>query len=354
MKRALLTCTVSLWAFVATFGQSFELRLNNAGKGVIAVEMRETSGKPPRGSDIYTDLVFGICWDKNYGIDLGEVSSNYTIRKAGPETVSGQVEYQQFAKDPNPVHFPSDWGSGSGQWVTILTVPNNMASNQALGTFSVCPTNLQELNINYNLVDYPVTAAGNATEVGIGTITTKKWLRRFAAVGNATGSVDLDWQTVSDKDFARYELEHSTDGHVFSRFATVQSKPNAADSRYDYQHEPNAAGAHYYRLHLIATDGQHEYSPVRLVQFERRNDWAMTPNPSQGDFALLLDADQDEEILLSVLDASGKAVYQDVVGIQRGANRHHLRLGDIAAGAYQVSIRWSDNTTQSKNMVISR
>jgi len=352
MKRALLTCTISLWVCATIFCQAFELRLNNAGKGVIAVEMRENSGKPPRGSDIYTDLVFGICWDKSYGVDLGEVSSNYTIRKAGPEAVCGQIEYQQSAKDSNPVHFPADWGSD--QWVTILTVPNNMAGKQAVGTFSVCPTNMQELNINYNLVDYPVTAAGNATEVSIGTISAKKWLRRFAAVGNPTGSVGLDWQTVSDKDFARYELEHSADGQVFSRFATVQAKPNAADSRYDYQHEPNAAGAHYYRLHLIASDGQHEYSPVQLVQFERRNDWTLTPNPNQGDFSLLLDSDQEEEILLSVLDASGKAVYQDVVDIQRGANRHNVRLGDMAAGAYQVSIRWSDNTTQSKNVVISR
>jgi len=351
MKKALLTCMALLYLLANTFGQTFELRLNNAGNGFIAVEMRETSGKPPRGSDIFTDLVFGICWDKKYDIDLGEVSSNYTIRKAGPETVSGQIEYQQFAKDPNPVHFPADWGNG--QWVTILTVPNNMASNQAVGTFSVCPTNLQELNINYNLADYSVIAAGSATNVRIGTVM-PVGLRRFAAIGNPDGSVGLEWQTISDSDLVRFELEHSSDGQIFSRFASVPAKPVPPDSLYNYRHEPNAAGAHYYRIYLIAANGHHEYSPVRIVQFERTNDWTLTPNPSQGDLSVLLFAAQDEEILLSVLDASGKSVYQDVVGVQRGPNRHAIRLGDIPAGVYRVNIRWSDNSTQSKNVVVGR
>ncbi|MBK9337634.1 MAG: hypothetical protein IPM98_14150 [Lewinellaceae bacterium] len=41
-------------------GQNFELRLNNAGNGLIAVEMRELTGKETKTADINTDLVFGI------------------------------------------------------------------------------------------------------------------------------------------------------------------------------------------------------------------------------------------------------------------------------------------------------
>lgn len=275
MKRALFILPMLFGGFFAN-SQNFELRLNNAGNGVIAVEMREISGKPPRAADINTDLVFGICWDKNYNIDLGAVTSNYTIRKAGPETVSGEIEYQQFAKDPNPVHFPRDWNDG--QWVTILTIPNNMAGNQALGTFSVCPTNLQELNINYNLVDYSVRAAGNATDVRIGS-TVPKGIKKVNTNGNS----------------------ESTD---------APSLP------------------------------------------EYRNDWTITPNPSKDFFILTLEAAKEEDVQMSVLDVTGRVIYQEILGVQAGENRHTVRLNAISAGIYQVNINWSDGEAQTKNLVI--
>ena len=114
MKKAIFFFALLFSAFWAA-AQTFELRLANAGNGLIAVEMRETSGKPPTTADVQTDLVFGICWDKNYYVDLGTVTSNYTIAKAGPETVKDGIEYQQFAKSPSPMNFPASWGAG--QWV---------------------------------------------------------------------------------------------------------------------------------------------------------------------------------------------------------------------------------------------
>ncbi|MBK9337633.1 MAG: T9SS type A sorting domain-containing protein [Lewinellaceae bacterium] len=250
------------------------------------------------------------------------------------------------------MHFPTEWGNG--QWATILTIPNNMASTRALGTFSVCPTNLQELNINYNLVDYPVAAAGNATSVRIGSLM-PDGLRLFDVTLRATNQANLEWQVVSDKNFVRYQLEHSLDGNVFTRFAEVPAKgAGAADSRYEYQHDPMPSGTNYYRLNMIAANGRTEYSPVRIIQLERHNDWSVTPNPSKGDFALLLEADQPEEVQMSVLDTSGKTIYQDFVTVQPGHNRHTVRLNDLPSAMYQVSVRWSDGTTETKNLVINR
>lgn len=349
MKNKILLFLLTITAFRAA-GQSFELRLANAGNGVIAVEMRETSNRPPKNSDIMTDLVFGICWDKNYNIDLGAVTTNYTIRKAGPETVSGELEYQQFAKDPTPMNLPSTWGAS--QWVTIMTIPNNLASSQATGNFAVCPVALQELNINYNLVDYPVAAAGNATGIRIGSVLPKN-LKLFSATLGTALQVDLEWQITSDLPLVQYELEHSIDGTVFTKFATVPAKgSNPADFRYTYTHKAHPGGANYYRLKLIQTGGRFEYSPVRIIQLERNNEWTLTPNPSTGQFTVNLEAAKEEDLQLTVVDVSGKTIFQDIIGVHPGPNNHFMRLVGVSAGMYQLKIRWSDGETQAKNLFI--
>lgn len=348
MKKATLLSAL-LFSACWVSAQSFELRLANAGNGVIAVEMRETSGRPPKTSDLQTDLVFGICWDKSYNIDLGAVTTNYTIRKAGPETVRGNLEYQQFAKDPNPLNFATNWGPG--QWVTIMQIPNNMASNHAKGTFSVCPTALQELNINYNLVDYPVTAAGNAVDVQIGSPLPKK-LKVFSATLDSSLHVDLDWLTISEQEYVQYELEHSVDGVVFHKFATIPAR-GGTDSRYTYTHQPQPNGSNYYRLKMVESQGRYEYSPVRLIQLEGRDDWQIMPNPSTGTFVVVLEALAEEDIQLSVTDVSGRTLYQEVLTMVPGTNRQTVRLkGTVSAGMYQVNVRRSDGTMQAKPLFI--
>lgn len=157
MKGFLISIFLCL-AFMA-HSQHFEIRLTNAGGGVIAVEMRETSGVPPATNNYLFDLVFGICWDNSFGVSLTTVTTNYTIKKAGPETVSGSTRYQLFAKDPNPINFPQNWVTN--QWVTIMTIANNLAG-AGTGTFSLCPLNFQDLNINIDLEDYTPVDVGAA------------------------------------------------------------------------------------------------------------------------------------------------------------------------------------------------
>jgi hypothetical protein len=268
----LLSLLCLLGISVSAHSQNFELRLRAAGGSLVAVEMREISGlAAPGTSDILADLVFGICWDKTYGIDLGAVNSNYTIRKAGSEGIEGNLEYQQFAKDPNPLHFPTAWANG--EWVQIMTVSNNVAATQTYGVFSVCPLPVQELNINYNLTDFKVVAGEAATGVRIG----------------------------------------------------IQ--------------EPNRPN------HGVATS-----IPELLTE---RPDWNLTPNPSMGHFVIALQALREEEAQITVVDAAGKTVFSDIMGVRAGENSLPVQLDTAASGMHQISLRWPDGQVQTKNLMIS-
>ncbi|MBK9337631.1 MAG: hypothetical protein IPM98_14135 [Lewinellaceae bacterium] len=164
---------LSILFILACFGaqsQTFEIRLQNAGGGTIAVQMRETSGNPPTTANTLTDIVFSICWPNSYGVSLGSITSSYTVAKAGAEVVSGSTRIQQFAKNPDPLPFPVDWVTN--QWVTIMTIPNNLAG-VGFGTFEICPLGAfpglnTEINMNYDFNDFPPTNVGGAVGVQIG------------------------------------------------------------------------------------------------------------------------------------------------------------------------------------------
>lgn len=70
-----------------------------------------------------------------------------------------------------------------------MTIPNNLAG-VGTGTFSLCPPNRQEINININLTDFTPTNAGAATGVHIGPLETivaaEYFIDNDPGVGNGT------------------------------------------------------------------------------------------------------------------------------------------------------------------------
>lgn len=281
MKALLFPALLGLVSTV--YGQHFELRLEKSGTDKFAVQMRETAGNAPRLGDQLTDLVFGICWDKNYDISLGEGKGGYTIQKAGPEGTLGALAFQQFAKSSNPIFFPESWSAS--QWVTILEVVNSKTSKLSNGTFQVCPTNIQELNININLNDYRVTPAGNAEGVQIG----------------------------------------------YPQSNTLKLKAVPVDSN---------------------TAISFNRSVVSTVL---RDNWSVNPNPGNGIFVLTVDAESEEEDLqVTVTDASGRLMYQDVISIQAGSNQHTIDLRQAASsGACQLSLHYRNGDVRTKNLIIT-
>ena len=281
MKALLIPVFVGLVSLVN--GQNFELRLEKSGLDKVLVQMRETAGNAPRTVDQLADLVFGICWDKNYGIALGEVQGAYTIQKAGPEGQKGGLAFQQFAKSSNPIFFPENWNTN--QWVTILEVKNSKTSKLSNGAFQVCPMSIQELNININLNDHRVTPAGNAQDVQIG-----------------------------------YQQSNTL------------------------------------KLQAVPVDTNNSISINRSAPLsEQRDSWGVNPNPGNGIFVLTVDAAAEEEdLLVTVTDATGRLIYQDVISVQAGSNQHTVDLRQsVTPGAYQLSLRYRDGDVRTKNLIIT-
>lgn len=132
-----------------------------------------------------------------------------------------------------------------------------------------------------------------------------------------TNSTDVmvEWITASEFNVDRFEVEVARGnsqyqlGH-FTKIGEVRSAGNSVtDQRYTFTDiESSKTGVRYYRLKIIDRDGSSKYSPVRPVVFKDEIKWQVNPNPSAGQFSILLQATAGEPVGIKLYDVNGKIV----------------------------------------------
>lgn len=116
--------------------------------------------------------------------------------------------------------------------------------------------------------DFVLAAQNDLTNVNVLSATNPLpvELTAFAAQRQADHTVALKWNTASEKNSARFEVQRSLDGREFSVIATVASQ-GASTQATAYAALDKAAPASrlYYRLRQVDLDGSFAYSPVVTV-----------------------------------------------------------------------------------------
>lgn len=134
----------------------------------------------------------------------------------------------------------------------------------------------------------------------------------------------LIWTTASEQRNKGFSVEHSPDGSSWNTAGFVNSKAEQGNSnvKLDYRFTDNAPGKgnNYYRLKQVDMDGAYVYSPVRIVQFNRKgNPVAVYPNPATRDVTISGLTGDEEIVLYNIhgqriqsIDASGSAMTLDI------------------------------------------
>ncbi|MBK9014023.1 MAG: T9SS type A sorting domain-containing protein [Saprospiraceae bacterium] len=153
--------------------------------------------------------------------------------------------------------------------------------------------------------------------------------------------IELEWRVASEKDFEKYEVEKSTDGHAFSKIATVTPTSQGAGERvYRYDDYEVAPGQdYYYRLKMNDLDGSFTYSGTRHVRLNGGvTAFAIHPNPAKQSTNISLTVSKPLEAVVTIFDEKGIAVYQKQVSLWPGHHAHVLDLEGIPAGVYALQL----------------
>jgi hypothetical protein len=95
--------------------------------------------------------------------------------------------------------------------------------------------------------------------------------------------VVLEWTTLSELNFDRFDVENSSTGKEFTKIGSVQGH-GTTNISHDYSFEDTMPfdGVNYYRLKSVDLDGAFELSKIVAVSFTSDDKILVSPNPADG------------------------------------------------------------------------
>lgn len=163
--------------------------------------------------------------------------------------------------------------------------------------------------------------------------------------------VELVWQTATERNSGRFEIEHSRDAAVWRRAGEVMAGGDVAThSSYTFQHVPSGSGMHYYRLKMIDNDGSYEFSGIQSVAFEGGRRVAIFPNPARGVLHVRTVGDVKAE-KLSLYDLLGREVLQKK--IETSGADHTLDLHNLE-GLFLLRSQFDDGSESVLRVLVEQ
>jgi hypothetical protein len=116
--------------------------------------------------------------------------------------------------------------------------------------------------------------------------------------------------------------------------------------------ESSKTGVRYYRLKIIDSDGSSKYSPIRPVVFKDEIKWQVNPNPSAGQFSVLLQATAGNPVIVKLYDINGKIVKEQTGTADGFVQKIQLDItaSRYAAGLYLLEVS-SGETKQTFRLI---
>jgi hypothetical protein len=159
---------------------------------------------------------------------------------------------------------------------------------------------------------------------------------------------NLTWVTAAEVNNDYFTIERSSDGIDFEAIGTIHGAGTTSESNFYsfYDREP-LRGISYYRLKQTDFNGDFEYSKIVSVSNNKMlvNDYQIYPNPSNGQFNILIKGDTSSPF--SIVDMQGKTVF---VSVAEPGQITPVSLPELNRGIY--TLIFSGSETISKKIQV--
>jgi hypothetical protein len=142
---------------------------------------------------------------------------------------------------------------------------------------------------------------------------------------NSNKEATINWE-VQETAVAKYEIEKSSDGRIFTRIGFINSKGNGTNN-YTFTESTQLYGVNYYRIKQIDIDGKHTFSSIIKLNTDNSSQISIYPNPAK-DMVTINGAKIGSNLMLT--DLSGKIFLKMVVA----QNSFTIDIRKYASGIY--------------------
>ncbi|MBL7771576.1 MAG: T9SS type A sorting domain-containing protein [Chitinophagaceae bacterium] len=152
----------------------------------------------------------------------------------------------------------------------------------------------------------------------------------------------LTWTTSSETNNAYFNLQYSVDGKNYTTLSRVNSKANQGNSSvtlsYSAVNTQPKAGHNYYRLQQVDLDGKSSIHSkvIDLIRNNNENVVSIYPNPVQQILNVEIYTPKAQQVMVRVMDMSGRIVKQVQAISTEGNNVISLTMNDAAQGLYTL------------------
>jgi Secretion system C-terminal sorting domain len=150
-------------------------------------------------------------------------------------------------------------------------------------------------------------------------------------------TIQLTWQTASEKNNDHFDIEYSTDGKTFSKMGQITGHGTTSQiQNYGYVDTTPFSGVNYYRLKQMDIDGKFTYSKtvsVKMGQSDKKIN--VYPNPVKD--KVIIETNLMSDYTVDVFDITGRLLQSQNVNqaiIQ-------LAINDLPNGVYLISVKSS-------------
>jgi hypothetical protein len=164
--------------------------------------------------------------------------------------------------------------------------------------------------------------------------------------------VTLSWSTASEQNSSHFDVEKSIDGENWRVIGTISAAGNSTqDIHYSFVDSEKSIDQNYYRLNQVDIDGKNEYFGPITVACEENTKINTYPNPSKGEFNLVIHSKTNEKVTFKITDGNSRVISTKVLDLQNGINLFPIRE-NLSSGVYHIQlITESGKTTVLKHSV---
>jgi hypothetical protein len=173
-------------------------------------------------------------------------------------------------------------------------------------------------------------------------------------VENLKDEVRLDWITASERNNDYFEILRSIDsGKNFEKPGVMEGAGNSNEAiSYVFFDENPMNGLSYYKLGIVDTDGEIEYSSTLSVnRLEGEGTIVCVPNPTNEKVDIIFNYPEFGVYSISLSSVMGEEVFKKEYKMEQGEQTTTLNISNLQSGVYQVQIRTKKHIHTTKLVV---
>jgi hypothetical protein len=292
----------------------------------------------------------------------GKLKATATSNAEKPSGIYSRVEREWQITNTN---FSDDF-SLEIQWLTSgnVTLSDLRLLVDSDGDFSNATA--------YSATDGLTFEIGSIIVRGINTTMIPSGSTRFITIGSISSStplpiellsfnaalkgnkVALSWQTANENNNDYFAIQKSGDTKDWEAIDTVKGAGNSSTVlNYAYTDEKPLLGTSYYRLKQVDFDNRFSYSDIAVVNFEGIKIVDLFPNPSEGNFNLVMKSSIEASIDLTIYNAIGQIIKTQPMQITKGVNTLHAQF-EAANGKYLITVKSTDGAYYDYTVILNK